>query len=79
MLGFMGVTPIDTRVAAVTARVVDPDTLPRVAVIVVVPGLTAVASPALLMEAMAALADFQATCDEMFHFEPSENKPVAVN
>jgi hypothetical protein len=45
MLGFAGVTPIETSVAAVTFRVVDPDTPPSVAVIVVEPGLSAVVSP----------------------------------
>jgi hypothetical protein len=45
MLGFAGVTPRDTRVAAVTVKFVDPDIPPRVAVIVVEPGLSVAANP----------------------------------
>lgn len=45
MLGFTGVTPIDTRVAGVTVRVAEPDTLPIVAVTVAEPGLSAVPRP----------------------------------
>src|SRR5262245_31238660 len=45
MLGSAGVTPIDTRVAAVTVSVVEPDTAPEVAVIVVEPTPPAVARP----------------------------------
>jgi hypothetical protein len=44
-VGFAGVTPIDTRVAGVTVKTVDADTPPRVAVIVVEPGLAVVAIP----------------------------------
>ena len=47
MLGFVGVTEMDTSVAAVTVRVVDPDMLPLVAFTVVLPVVTLVASPAL--------------------------------
>jgi len=74
MLAVAGVRPIDTRVAAVAVRVVDPDTLPRVAVIVVGPTFVAVASPlvlaALLMEATAEL-EFQVTAEDTSPFEPS--------
>jgi hypothetical protein len=45
MLGFGGVTPKDTRVAAVTVRFVDPDIPPSVALIVVEPGLSVAANP----------------------------------
>lgn len=83
MLAFVGVTPIDTKVAAVTVRVVDPETFPRVAVIVVEPALTVVASPgvlaALLTAAMAALEELQVTVEETSCFEPSLYKPDAVN
>src|SRR6185437_11732473 len=44
-LGFAGVTPIDTSVAAVTVRVVEPESLARLAVMVTVPGLRVVPSP----------------------------------
>jgi hypothetical protein len=45
MLGFGGVTPKDTRVAAVTVKLVDPDIPPSVALIVVEPGLSVAANP----------------------------------
>ena len=45
MLGFAGVTPRDTRVAAVTVKFVDPDMAPSVAVIAVAPGVTVLANP----------------------------------
>ena len=47
MLGLVGVTAMDTNSAAVTVRVVEPDTLPFVAVMVAVPTATPVARPAL--------------------------------
>lgn len=43
--GLTGVTVIDTRVAAVTVSVVDPDMLPDKAVIVVVPAASEAAAP----------------------------------
>jgi len=65
ILEFAGVTPSDTRVAAVTVRVVDPDTLPRVAEIIVEPGLVAVVTPfdpeILLTEATVESAELQVT------------------
>ena len=48
MEGVAGVTAMDTRLAAVTVRMVEPETLPRVALIVVLPALLPVASPSLL-------------------------------
>lgn len=75
ILGVVGVTPIDTRVAAVTVSAVEPDTLPRVAMIVVEPELSVVASPmladALLMDATLALEELQVTVEETSCFEPS--------
>ena len=50
---FAGVTVIDTRVAAVTLRVVEPLVLPEVAMMLVAPGLTEVARP--IEEMMATL------------------------
>jgi len=83
ILGLAGVTPMDTSAAAVTVRLVVPDTPPRVAVIVVAPGLIAVARPtvpaALLRVAMAGSAELQVTCDDRSAFEPSLKTPVAVN
>jgi hypothetical protein len=65
MLGLDGVTAIDTRVAEVTVSVVDPDIIPDVAVIVVEPVVTEVASPlepaALLIAATPATDEFQVT------------------
>ena len=45
MLGFVGLTAIDTSVALVTVNVALPETLPDVAVIVALPAATAVANP----------------------------------
>jgi hypothetical protein len=65
MEGFFGVTEIDVSVAGVTVRAVDPDMLPDVAAIVVVPAATEVAKPsepaALLMVATPALDELQVT------------------
>ena len=47
MLGLVGVTAMDMSAAAVTVRVVEPDMLPFMAVIVVLPVATLVARPAL--------------------------------
>lgn len=83
MPGLVEVTPIETRVAPVTVRLVDADKPPREAVIVVAPGLTAVAIPTepglLLMEAVPALAEFHVTSEEISCFEPSLKLPVAMN
>jgi hypothetical protein len=63
--GLIGVTAIDVSVAAVTVRVVDPDILPDVALIVVEPVATGVANPwdpaALLMVATPVLDELQVT------------------
>lgn len=58
----IGVTPIETRVAAVTVREAEPDMPLIVAVIVVVPGCSSVASPA---EAVAMLIVATAEFDEL--------------
>ena len=67
---------MDTSVAAVTVSVVDPDVLPDVAVIVVVPAATDVARPlepaALLMVATPAVNEFQVTDVVRFCVVPSE-------
>lgn len=44
-VGFAGVTPIDTSVAGVTARLAEPETPPSVALTVVEPWPVEVASP----------------------------------
>jgi hypothetical protein len=66
MLGAAGVTAIETNVAGVTVSIVPPDTVPSVAVIVVVPGAMLLARPlvpvALLIVATAVLEDDHVTC-----------------
>jgi hypothetical protein len=65
MLGLVGVIAMDTSVAGVTVRVVDPDMLPDFAVIVVDPVATGVADPlepaALLIVATSGLDELQVT------------------
>jgi len=63
--GFPGVTPIDTSVATVTVSVVDPETPPAVAEMVVVPTPAEVAKPAepeaLLIDATVGFDEAQVT------------------
>jgi hypothetical protein len=65
MLGLVGVIAMDTSIAGVTVRAVDPDMLPDVAVIVVKPVDTEEANPlepaALLIVAMPVLDELQVT------------------
>ena len=77
--GAAGVTPIDTKVAALTVRVVEPDTPPTVAAMTLVPGATPVARPALVIVATLVVADVHVAVAVMSCFEPSENTPVAAN
>jgi hypothetical protein len=79
MVGVAGVTAIDDSVAAVTVNVVDPTTLPLVALIVDVPTFTAVANPAALIVAFASVPDAHVTLPVKFCVELSLNVPVAVN
>ncbi len=83
MTGFGGNTVIDTSWGAVTVSVAVADILPEVALIVVVPTPTDVASPsepvALLMVATSVFEELQETDDVIFCVERSENVPVAVN
>jgi hypothetical protein len=76
MLGLVGVTAMDTSVAGVTVRVVEPDILPDFAVTVVEPVATEVANPlepaALLMVATAAADELQVTAAVRFCVELSE-------
>ncbi len=78
----LGVTAIDTRVAAETVSGAEPETLPRVALKVVEPCAAAVARPfdpaALLMEATPDMLEAQVTCEVRFCVEPSLYVPVAV-
>src|SRR5204863_8149059 len=84
MLGFVGVTAIEVRVAAVTVSVVFPETDPKVAVIVMgPPAATDVAKPceppALLIVATAVLNELQVTWVVMSCVVKSLKVPVAVN
>jgi hypothetical protein len=79
MLVSVGVTAIEDRVAEVTVRVVVPEILPEVAVMVVVPAATAVASPPLLAVATPGFDEFQATWEVISWVDVSEYVPVAVN
>jgi hypothetical protein len=78
-LGLAGVTAIDSKTAAVIVNPVVPVTPSRVADIVTGPGLTALASPALLMVAQVVSEEAQFTSVVRFSVELSENVPVAVN
>ena len=75
MEGVAGLTAMDTRVAAVTVNIVDPETLPRVALMVVVPALTPEARPSLLaafeMLATAGAEEVQVTVVVRFWMELS--------
>ena len=79
MLGFVGETAIETSVAGVIVSVVDPDMLPNVAVIVVVPAAPEMASPVLLIVETSVFDDLQLTNDVIFDVVPSEYAPVAVS
>jgi len=57
----VGVTDIEDRVAEVTVRVVFPEILPKVAVMVVAPAAMAVARPLLLTVATDGFDEFQVT------------------
>jgi len=61
MLGLVGVTDIEDRVAGVTVSVVLPEILPDVAVMVAVPVATAVAKPLVLIVATEVLDEVQVT------------------
>ena len=62
MLGLTKVTDIEDRVGDVTVRVVPPEMLPEVAVMVAAPAATAVAKPLLLTVATDVLEELQVTC-----------------
>lgn len=65
--------------AKVTVSVVEPDTLPAVAVIVVGPTARHVASPVLLIVAIPVLDELHVTDEVKSSIALSENVPVAVN
>jgi hypothetical protein len=82
MLGFVGVTSIDANVAEVTVKEVDADTAPRVAEIIVEPGVAVVAIPfepgALLIAATALAEEPQVTAAVISCTELSVYTPVAT-
>ena len=81
--GLAGVTVIELRVAPVTVKTVDPLRAPRVALMVVFPGATGVATPiepaALEMVATAVLEDDHVTWVVRSWVVPSVKLPVALN
>ena len=79
MLGLAGVTVMEDKVAAVTVKVVLPEMLPEVAVMVAVPAEAAVARPLPLTGATDVLEECQVTCVVRSWLVPSEYVPEAVN
>jgi hypothetical protein len=65
--------------AIVTVRVVSAEILPEVAVMVVVPAVTAVARPPLLTVATSVFEELQVTCVVMSWLVPSEYLPKAAS
>ena len=82
MLGVAGVTSIELKAGVITVSVVLPDLPPKVAVIVVEPTPTDVASPLvwvpLLITAAPVFEELQVTCLVKSTCVVSENIPVAV-
>ncbi len=70
---------MDARVAGVTVRVEDPNLLPNVAVIVVVPAATGMANPDALIVATPVFDESQLTEAVRFCVVLSEYVPVATN
>ena len=81
--GLVGLTEIDTRVALLTVKAVEALTVPDVAVIVLLPEVTAMAMPlepaALLTVATERLDELQVTADVRLCDVLSEYIPVAMN
>jgi hypothetical protein len=71
MEGFAGVTAMETRVAVVTVRVVDPLTVPKVAATVVVPTPAPVARPLLEIVVTACNEELHVTALVRFWVLPS--------
>jgi hypothetical protein len=70
---------MEINTAGFTVNPVDPVTLPEVALMLAVPGVVAVASPALLIETIDGLADDQLTAVVRSFVLPSLYVPVALN
>ena len=76
--GVKGVTAIEVNVATVTFMVAEPDISLYVAVIVVVPIATLVATPEELIVAIAKLFEDHIAVLLISRLVPSENVPVAI-
>jgi len=72
MVGFVGVTAIETRVAGITVRVADPFTPPTAALIMLVPVPAAVTNPPEVTVATPVVCELQVTELVMFCVELSE-------
>lgn len=72
MVEVAGLTLIDTRVAEVTVRAVLPEMVPEVAVMVVVPAVSAVACPVASIAATLPLDEVQLTEEVRSRVVPSE-------
>ena len=83
IFGFAGVTTIELITAAVTVKVVDPETVPEVAVITLLPAASAFASPCVgvvvLIVATAVFAELQVALPVRFCVLPSLYDPIARN
>ena len=79
ILELVGVTDMEDKVAGVTVRVVFPEILPEVAVMLALPAATAVPNPLLSTIATAVLDDLQVTCAVISPVVPSEYVPEAAN
>ncbi len=79
MLESVVVTDREDRVADLTVRVVFPEILPEMAVMVAVPFATEVATPMLFTLATDVSDDLQMTCAVISRLFPSAYAPVAVN
>jgi hypothetical protein len=72
MVGFAGVTAIETNVAAVTVKVADPLTAPETAFILLVPTPAAATIPPEVTVATLVVCELQVTEPVIFCVEPSE-------
>ena len=79
MVGLVGVTVMEDRLADVTVRVVPPETSPKVAVMIVVPATRPLAKALLSTVATAVLEDRQVANVVISSVGATGNFPVAVN
>ncbi len=79
--GLAGNTSMEVKAAPFTERNALPETVPKVAVMIVPVGLTTkpVAKPLLLIVAIPGLDELQVTCEVMSKLVPSAKAPVAMN